>query len=152
LELVEVSSVPANTGVVLEGEAGAYEIPVVASSSTDVSANKLVAVSETINTGKIGTYVLQNQPAEGGVGFYRIGEAVQPSILAGRAYLDMENHAKERAFFFNGDATAIETVEAPAAEDIVAIYSASGVEVKSLQKGLNIVVTADGKTSKVFVK
>ena len=42
----EVSDVPAYTGVVLKGEAGAYKIPVVDSSSTDVSANKLIGFLE----------------------------------------------------------------------------------------------------------
>ena len=34
----------------------------------------------------------------------------------------------------------------------VAIYSASGLRRQSLEKGLNIVVDADGVTRKIFVK
>ena len=46
LKLIQVQSVPANTGVLLEGNEGTYEIPVVASSETDVTAKELVGVLE----------------------------------------------------------------------------------------------------------
>ncbi len=151
LTLVPRNVVPANNGVVIEGTAGDYMIPVVENNGEEYTDTNLESVSEDMPAPN-GSYVLQNQ--NGKVGFYRVDTSIAtPKIPAGRAYLPADyGDAKERAFFFNGDATAIETVEAPADEDIVAIYSASGVEVKSLQKGLNIVVTADGKTSKVFVK
>mgnify|MGYP002854740938 CR=1 FL=1 len=55
--------------------------------------------------------------------------------------------------YYGIDATFIEDVDvAKAASEIVAIYSASGAQIPTLQKGINIVKYADGSIKKIFVK
>ncbi len=68
LTLVKVTgTVPANTGLLLKGE-GACAIPVAASSSTDVSSNKLVGVTSSTQLDAKAGYVLMGSPS---VGFYK---------------------------------------------------------------------------------
>ena len=77
-----VTSVPANTGVLLKGEAGEKTITV-APSTTDVSANKFEGVLvDTELDG--GIYVLMNT-TEKGVGFYKTSNAF--TVGANTAYL-----------------------------------------------------------------
>ena len=53
----------------------------------------------------------------------------------------------------SGDATGIEAAEVAGSKAAVAgIYTISGAQVSTLQKGINIVRYADGKTEKVLVK
>jgi hypothetical protein len=102
---------------------------------------------------KVGTHVLQHRTdLNGAVGFYEVKTEGVTTVPAYRAYLTKPAGAKERAFFFDGDATAIEGVSAIAAGEIEAIYTTGGVQVQSLQKGMNIVVLKNGQTQKVFVK
>jgi hypothetical protein len=55
--------------------------------------------------------------------------------------------------FFPGDeATAISGIASLTSAGVKGIYNAAGAKVNSLQKGVNIVKTADGKTLKVYVK
>ena len=93
------------------------------------------------------------QKNDGKVGFYEVQKDEEPTIGAYRAYLTIPN-AGARAFFFgieDGETTAIETLNV-LTNEAVTIYNASGVQVPSLQKGMNIIKTSDGKTRKVIVK
>ena len=103
LALTQVYDVPANTGVLLEGAAGDYNIPVVASSSTDVSSNKLVGVTADTQIAAEAGYVLMNETA--GVGFYKNTNAF--TVGANTAYLpsDFDGSAARPAFFSFGDET-----------------------------------------------
>ena len=113
LATTEVTSVPANTGVLLEGSAGDYNIPVIASSATNVTANKLVGViaSEvlTANNG----FVLMGSPK---VGFYKNNKDF--TLTANTAYLPVDFAGGEvtarSAYFFRGDITGVANVEAAA--------------------------------------
>ena len=109
LALSAVKEVPANTGVLLEGEVGNYDIPVVASSSTDVSANKLVGVTAKKEIAAEAGYVLMDEDA--GVGFYKNNKAF--TVGANTAYLpaNFAGGAAREAYFFDG-ATDVEAVEA----------------------------------------
>lgn len=76
-------SVPANTGLLLYGEANTvYNVPCVLSSNTDVSGNVLVGVTEATNVGA-GIYVLMN--VEGNVAFYRTSNTFE--VGANSAYI-----------------------------------------------------------------
>lgn len=147
LSLTPVTSVPANTGVLLEGAAGTYEIPVVASSSTNVSANKLVGVTEETSVGGE-IYVLMNE--DKGVGFYK---ATNPTaaftVGANTAYLPANFAAANIRFigFENGEATAIKTVEAAEKAETDAAYNLAGQRVNAGYKGI---VIKGGK--KIYVK
>ena len=106
-------TVPAGTGLLLKGDEDSYNIPVVASSSTDVSANKLVA-----GTGaSVGTvsgktrYVLgvsDGDEAE----FQKITET-SAIVAKGKAYLEFDG-VLARSMRFSGDITGVENVEAAA--------------------------------------
>ena len=147
LTLTEVTSAPANTGLILKGE-GNYEIPTAISSSEDVSANLLVGVS-TDTPAIEGTYVLQTQ--KGVTGFYKVEEAGITTVAAGKAYLNYTAPGA-KAFYFDNNATAIEAISALTSDAIEGIYTVGGAKVSSLQKGINIVKMQNGETRKVFVK
>jgi len=110
LNLEEVTSVPANEGVLLEGDAGEYNIPVVASADP-VSGNKLEGViASDVLTAKDG-YVLMGSPK---VGFYLNNNDF--TLTANTAYLPANfaeaGDGARSAYFFRGDITAVEAVEA----------------------------------------
>ena len=147
LSLTPVTSVPANTGVLLEGAAGTYEIPVVASSSTNVSANKLVGVTEETSVGGE-IYVLMNE--DKGVGFYKTTNPTAAfTVGANTAYLPANFAAANIRFigFENGEATAIKTVEAAEKAETDAAYNLAGQRVNAGYKGI---VIKGGK--KIYVK
>lgn len=137
-----ITTIPANTGILLEGE-GEVLIPVTGSSSTDVSANILKGVtSATVETaGSI--YVLMNETA--GVGFYKNNNDF--TVGANTAYIDATDLAGARSFYlFEDDATAIEAVKAQNVEN-GQFFNLAGQRVAQPTKGLYIV---NGK--KVIIK
>ena len=111
LDLEEVTTVPANTGVLLEGTAGAYNIPVIANADA-VSGNKLVGVLENTGIDAEAGYVLMNETA--GVGFYKNKNAF--TVGANTAYLPADFATSvvtaRAAYFFRGNITEVENVEA----------------------------------------
>jgi hypothetical protein len=60
--------------------------------------------------------------------------------------------ANAKAFFFGGDATAINGVEGAEGATEVVRFNAAGVQVAAPVKGLNIVKMSDGTVKKVMVK
>jgi len=148
LQLESVDDVPANTPVVLEGNEGSYSIPVIASSETDVTANKLVGVSAD-TPAIVGTYVLQTQ--SGVTGFYKVETEGVTTVKAGKAYLNYTAPGA-KALYFDGEATAIEAISALTSDAVEGIYTVGGAKLNSLQKGINIVKMQNGTTQKVLVK
>jgi hypothetical protein len=147
--LTPVENVPANTGVLLACSEGIYDIPVAASSSTDVSANLLVGVAK--DTEITSGYVLQNQE-ENGLGFYLVTEDNAKTVPAGKAYLNYTKSEAKALYFDGGDATAIEAISALTSDAVEGIYTVGGAKVESLQKGINILKMHNGETKKVIVK
>lgn len=115
LDVESVDDVPATTGVLLEGDAGVYYIPVIASSATDVDGNKLVGVLENTVKDANSIYVLMNETA--GVGFYKNNK--QFTVGANTAYLPADfaggSGSARSAYFFRGEITGVANVEAAAA-------------------------------------
>ena len=114
LNLTQVTSVPANTAVLLEGAAGNYDISVVASADA-VEGNKLVGVTANKEIAAEAGYVLMGSPS---VGFYKNNNAF--TVGANTAYLpaNFAGGGEARgAYFFDG-ATGVEAVEA--ASEVVA--------------------------------
>lgn len=111
LDVESVDDVPATTGVLLEGDAGVYYIPVIASSATDVDGNKLVGVLENTVKDANSIYVLMNETA--GVGFYKNNK--QFTVGANTAYLPADFAGGETtarsAYFFRGEITGIGQIE-----------------------------------------
>jgi hypothetical protein len=137
-----VTTVPANTGVLLKGEAGEHTINVVAVSETNVDANVLKGVLTDTEV-PAGIFVLMNPVGGQGVGFYRTNNAF--TIRAKTAYLPAEL-APSRSFIGFDDITAVKSIIADA-EATGEVYNLQGQRVKNAQKGLYIM---NGK--KVLVK
>lgn len=152
LVMTEVeTTIPANTPVVLNGAAGVYEVSGVNVATQDSYTEGLLTGVYTETNAPVGSYVLQNKSE--GVAFYYVEEGKQPKVKANRAYLTVPAEANVRALFFGDDeATAIEGLGALTEGDIEGIYSANGVKVGALQKGVNIIKRVDGSSFKVMVK
>ena len=144
LNTTDVENVPVETPVLLAGAEGTYTIPVIATSSTVVSGNKLqgvhAATEKTANT----IYVLMASPK---VGFYSNNNAF--TVGANTAYLPINFASTSASAFYlfdDGSTTAIDAVKTQQAEDGV-YYNLAGQRVAQPTKGLYIV---NGK--KVVVK
>ena len=145
---VKDGTVPANTGLLLKGSEGSsvdVTIPIVGSSTTDVSANKLVGKTESYSLEANGGYVLMDD-ATNGLGFYKNNNAF--TVGANTAYLPVGFDSTGAPAFFSleGNTTAIETVKAQKVEN-GEYYNLAGQRVAQPTKGLYIV---NGK--KVIVK
>ncbi len=137
------TTIPANTGILLEGS-GEVAIPVVASSDTNIDANKLVGtVASTTLTAEQG-YVLTYENSV--AGFRKNNNDF--TLGANTAYLPVD-FAGARSFdFFNLEAetTGINAVE-NAKQSMEGIYNLAGQRVAQPTRGLYIV---NGK--KIVVK
>ena len=134
IEFTQVNQVPANTGVLLKGDEGSYNIPVIASAAT--VDNVLVGV--TVDTSiEADNFVLMNGTE--GVGFYKTTKAF--TVGANTAYLPA-SVAEGRTFIgFDDDAqtTGIQTVNSEKITMNGAIYNLNGQRVEKATKGLYIV-------------
>lgn len=143
---VKDKAVPANTGLLLKGDAGTVTIPIVGSAdASNAAGNKLVGVTAaTAITAETG-YVLMDD-ATNGLGFYKNKKDF--TVSANTAYLPVSfDGAGAPAFFsLEGNTTAIETVKAQKVEN-GEYYNLAGQRVVQPTKGLYIV---NGK--KVIVK
>lgn len=106
---VKGGTVPANTGLLLKGDAGTATIPVVASSSTNVDANKLVGVNAATEIAANAGYVLMGSPS---LGFYQ--NSVVFTVGANTAYLpsNFDGSGARDFFRLEDDFTGINAIEA----------------------------------------
>ncbi len=151
VEFTEVSDVPAETGVLVKGAADTYNIPVVASSTTDVSGNKLVGVTAaTVIDGTSGNFFVLKKVGEN-VGFYKVNNAAY-TVRANTAYLNAEGAgAKDFIGFDDGETTSIESIHnswlsqaaKPSAQFTIhtdaPMFNLSGQRVSESYKGIVIV-------------
>ena len=150
--LSEVQDVPAYTGVVIMGDPGSYDIPVIDTSYTDVSGNKLAGslVEKRIASNDTITYYAWTRlNSTGEAGFARISEG-GINAPAGKAYLAIESvslAAKAQTISFNGYMMSVESVEDAQPEEDSPYYNIMGMPVENPHKGLYI---KNGK--KVIVK
>ncbi len=134
------TTIPANTGILLRGE-GEVTIPVVASSATDVSANKLVGVTANTLIAANAGYVLMNE--EGGIGFYQ--NENEFTVGANTAYLPVGfDGGTARSFFslWNDDETTSISEKVKVNSDKFAtapVFNLNGQRVEKPAKGLYIV-------------
>lgn len=143
-----VTTVAANTGLLLNAAAGTYAVPL-ATTGTDLSAtNKLVAVASSTAVGAAPTgytnFVLVG--GSGTASFKKITGANSATVGAGKAYLQLAGSSFAPQLFFYGDVTGIGAVKSINKED-GAYYNLAGQRVAQPQKGLYIV---NGK--KVIIK
>jgi hypothetical protein len=114
---VKGGTVPANTGLLLKGNAGTATIPVVASSSTNVEANKLVGVNAATEIAANTGWVLMGSPS---LGFYQNTNAF--TVGANTAYIPVSelpapNNNARAVFKLEDDFTGINAIEAAEAEE-----------------------------------
>lgn len=151
ITLSEVTTtVPAGTPLLLKGTSGtSYSIPVAASSSTDVSSNKLKRGTGTVSyeAGKT-RYVLS---ADGTTPiFKKLVDGTPAPVTSNKAYLEFDEtiDARELTFDFNSETTAIsELTNTNLTNYTNEYFNLAGQRVAQPTKGLYIV---NGK--KVVVK
>lgn len=151
LVLEAVETIPAHTPVVIQSD----ELVNVTLTGYARSYNEIAVVTEGLLNGvyvptqaPVGSYVLQNH--SGKIGFFVVGSTI-PVVAKNRCYLIDSTVSKAPAFFFTeDDATAINGINAEII-NAEGIYNVNGVRMNSLQKGLNIIKTANG-TKKVMIK
>ncbi len=133
--LSEVSQVPANTAVILKGDAGTYSIPTVLSAS-EVSGNDLLgSLKGKIATSSTNCYALA-EVDDSTVGFVLVEAGV--GIPAGKAYFETTSSSACSYYTFS-EATGIENVEnsiGKTKESI--IYDIQGRRVSSPNKGIYV--------------
>lgn len=132
VSFTEVQKVPAETGVLLKGAAGDYEIPVVADGGNVESA--LVGVLKDTQVAA-GSYVLMNGTR--GVGFYKT--TTEFTVGANTAYLPATTAESTRSFigFDSEESTGISEVSTELQNGVA--YDLQGRRVVNAQKGLYIV-------------
>ena len=131
LSFDEVTTVPAGTGVLLKGNSGTYQVPVIASAEA-IENNVLVGVTEATQK-EAGIFVLMN--GDRGVGFYKTTNTF--TVGANTAYIDASSlPANVRFIGFDGETTGITTIED--VESNSTVYNLNGQRVTTPKKGLYI--------------
>lgn len=144
--------VPSGTGVMLHGE-GTYKCYTDSRLSTPaITTNYLVGVTSGGSV-PIGSYALQYQTGEG-LGFYPVQTENYTPIGAGKAYLTLpkELQANLRTLFFTQEdadrnATAIRPTRLDG-QSPSTLYNLNGLQLKTPQRGINIIREADGTIRK----
>ena len=127
-----VSAVQKGEPVILNGEAGTYELSIAETEPAEV--NNLFEVSDgTAVSG--GTFYMLSYKNET-VGFRKVQSGV--TIPAGKPYIVIDNAAKEFIPFGGSEATGIESFETIGFDVNAPIYDMQGRQVQKLQKGIFI--------------
>lgn len=142
---VEVSSVPAGTGVYVKAEPGTYQAYILGTSNTDVSENKLVGTGNTatqLTSNETTTYyVFGRQGTPKKEAFYKVKTDKATNVSANKAYLKIDvpaSEAKDVITAGGGETDGINAVEA--AETLNDdIYNLQGQKVNHTTRGIYIV-------------
>ena len=151
VSMEQVDDAAAGTGLVLKGDAGTYNIPVVASATDHSATNRLWAITSNQNVTAAGTgwtnYVLAKQ--NDNVVFAPVTGENSVAVTAGHAALCLANPSGSRAvsMVFGGEATGIDNLTPALSEGEGVVYNLRGQRVAQPTKGLYIV---NGK--KVVIK
>ena len=131
----QVSDVPAQTGVLLKGDAGTYTIPATWSTN-NVDDNLFVGVLNQ-EVQPAGIYVLMN--GSSGVGFYRTTQSF--TLGAGTAYLPAlpEDDSADTRFIGVGNDDAAGITELKAVHTNANVYTLSGLKTAQPSKGIYII-------------
>lgn len=126
--------VPANTAVLLSGEAKEYTLAAAGGAATTVDTDLKVADGETEGADNI--YCLANK--SNGVGFYRVATGV--TIPANKAYLEINasTSAKYYSIGIGGNTTGIQAIQQNSVKADCIMYSLSGQRVGKDYKGIVI--------------
>ncbi len=98
-----------------------------------------------------GNYIMQKHGDK--VGFFKVDGTgtANPSLGANRVYLTVPEDTEVKAFYLGENTNGINAIESLASGN-AEIFNINGVKQNSLQKGVNIIKTEDGKTHKIMVK
>ena len=138
LNEVTTKKVPANTPVVLKGDAGNYPATII-SSADALGANDLRISNGSTATAEANIYVLANKTSNG-VGFYKW--AGTSSLSAGKIYLQAKatsTGAPFLGFDADGETTGISSLTPALSQGEGVYYDLSGRRVAQPTKGLYIV-------------
>ncbi len=132
------AAVPANTGVVLEGEEGTYHVPVASSASTPSNNDLLGTTSSLTTTSSYNYYALALDDSQTSVGFKLVETGV--AIPACKAYYRYASASAPTFFSIDNDesATAIDAKETSVEQDDAPIYDLQGRLVENPTKGIYI--------------
>ena len=128
--------VPANTAVLLKGEAKEYTLTAAGGAATNVDTDLKVANGET--KGATNIYCLANK--NNIVGFYQVANTV--TIPANKAYLEIATSTTTTAKYYSigigGNTTGIQTIQQNGVKADGIMYSLSGQKVGANYKGIVI--------------
>ena len=148
LELTEVNALEANKPYIIEGAWNATLTGDAQGTALSYEDGQLIGTYVKIAAPNA-CYVLQKQGDK--VGFFKVDTSVaQPNVPANRAYMKASTSGA-KAFYLGEDTNGINAIEALISGN-AEIFNINGVKQNSLQKGINIIKTEDGKTHKIMVK
>jgi len=131
---ITATTIPANTGIVIEGTAGDYEFPIVKSSDTEISGNLMKVADGSSECGE-NCYGISKTK---GIFVKLKSSAV---LSKGKAYLDVSTVSSAKfgneLIIANDNVNAINEVNAAVKSG--KIYNLQGIEVKNASNGLYIV-------------
>ena len=137
VQLEEVTKVPANAGVILNGSPGTYN-PQTTEVTDDVSGNLLTGTADgdyTIDADNV--YVLSNLD---GPGLYRAKRGV--TVKQYKAYMVLNSQGAKDAYTFDFTTDGIQTIDSSQVatdnSDAPAVYNISGQRVGSTPKGIYV--------------
>ena len=127
--------VPANTAVLLSGEAKEYTLAAAGGAATTVDTD--LKVADGTKTGANNIYCLAKKTSNG-VGFYQVSSDV--TIPANKAYLEINaaNSAKYYSIGIGGNTTGIQAIQQNSVKADGIMYSLSGQRVGKDYKGIVI--------------
>lgn len=127
--------VPANTAVLLKGEAKEYTLTAAGGAATTVDTD--LKIADGTKTGANNIYCLAKKTSNG-VGFYQVSSDV--TIPANKAYLEINasNSAKYYSIGIGGNTTGIQAIQQNSVKADGIMYSLSGQRVGKDYKGIVI--------------
>lgn len=131
-------TIPANTGVVLEGNEGTHDFAI---TTTDANVNSALSGNKaTANVADDATAYILSKGTQG-VGFYKLN-STERTIQGGRAFYTVPASTEETAaiaFIFGGEVTGINNAVSNDAQSNAPIYDLTGRKVaKAIKGGLYI--------------
>ena len=127
-------TIPANTGVVLEGNEGTHDFAI---TTTDANVNSALSGNKaTANVADDATAYILSKGTQG-VGFYKLN-STERTIQGGRAFYTVPASTEETAaiaFIFGGEVTGINNAVSNDAQSNAPIYDLTGRKVAKAVKG-----------------
>jgi hypothetical protein len=134
VRLVSTTEAPAGEAILVRAAEGAYVLPVATSTPAALEGNLLKPALTDVTCD--GTQYVLAQPEGEEIGFYK--GATGTTIAAGKGYLEFSGSPVKAFYFFDDDATAIETL-GNEHQTTDAIYNVAGQRLQKMQRGINII-------------